>query len=250
MTKPLISVVTVVYNAVDSVGGTIKNVIAQNAEVGEVEYWVIDGGSTDGTLDIIKEYSGCLQFVSGPDSGIYDAMNKGIELCSGDWIIFMNAGDMFCSENSIKNVFASKSYPGIDVVYGDCIVNYGDLKKYRKGGNIGQLWKGSCFSHQSAFIDLNLHKKNLYNIKNRIAADFEFFYGLSAAGGNFLKVDQAISVVTSGGLSDIKRVDAMVAWWNCVNKSSVVNFHYIRIILLEMLKGFVKSVIRPVRRKS
>ncbi|XKU40901.1 glycosyltransferase [Pseudomonas [fluorescens] ATCC 17400] len=132
MTKPLISVVTVVYNAVDSIGGTIKNVIAQNAEVGEVEYWVIDGGSTDGTLDIIKEYSGCLQFVSGPDSGIYDAMNKGIELCSGDWIIFMNAGDMFCSENSIKNVFASKSYPGIDVVYGDCIVNYGDLKKYRK----------------------------------------------------------------------------------------------------------------------
>lgn len=249
MIKPLVSVVTVVYNAFDSIEGTIKSVLEQDAGAGGIEYWVVDGGSTDGTLDIIGSYSGRLRFVSASDQGIYDAMNKGVELCSGHWIVFMNAGDMFYSDNSIRDVFACESYSGVDVVYGDCVVDYGIVKKYRKGGSIDQLWKGSCFSHQSAFIDLNYHKRNFYNIKNRISADFEFFYELSVVGGVFFKVDRAIAVVTSGGLSDVKRVDAMVAWWNCVKKSNDVNFYYIKIILLEMLKGFVKNVIRRMRRK-
>ena len=98
MNNPLISVVTVSYNAVTTIEKTILSVINQNYS--NIEYIVIDGGSIDGTVDIIKKYADKITYwVSEPDKGIYDAMNKGIIVATGEWINFMNTGDTFYNEN-------------------------------------------------------------------------------------------------------------------------------------------------------
>lgn len=97
-----ISIVTVSYNAVDTIEETIQSVLGQDYEA--IEYIVVDGGSTDGTVDIIKKYSDKLSYwVSEPDNGVYDAMNKGITVASGQWINFMNSGDCFFSNHVLSD---------------------------------------------------------------------------------------------------------------------------------------------------
>ena len=104
MEKPLISIITVAYNAIQLIEATIKSVINQSYT--SIEYIIIDGGSTDGTIDIIKKYDKYLAYwISEPDKGIYDAMNKAIKKANGDWINFMNCGDTFVDENVISEIF-------------------------------------------------------------------------------------------------------------------------------------------------
>ena len=101
---PKISVVTVCYNAVETIEKTILSVI--NKTYQNIEYIIIDGASTDGTVDIINRYRDKIAyFVSEPDKGIYDAMNKGINAATGDWISFMNAGDTFYCNKTIHRLF-------------------------------------------------------------------------------------------------------------------------------------------------
>ena len=100
---PKITIVTISYNIVTYIEKTILSVVNQTYP--NIEYIVIDGGSTDGTLDVIKKYSDKITYwVSESDKGIYDAMNKGIDAATGDWINFMNAGDVFYHNNVIDEI--------------------------------------------------------------------------------------------------------------------------------------------------
>ena len=120
MTQPKasqkITVVTVCYNAVKEIEKTIQSVISQTYD--NVEYIIVDGGSTDGTLDIIRKYSSRItRWVSEPDKGIFDAMNKSAHMATGEYINFMNAGDLFFDEKVLSDIFAGRSYDE-DVLYG------------------------------------------------------------------------------------------------------------------------------------
>ena len=170
-----ISVVTVCYNAADTIEKTMLSVLNQTYH--DIEYIIIDGGSTDGTVEIIRKYADRIAYwVSEPDKGIYDAMNKGIKVATGEWINFMNAGDGFYDELVLENVFHSDYAP-------DCLVIYGKTKVHYRWGtyivtpsNIATLRLRMSLCHQSTFIRLIEHKKRLYDLNCRIVADYNFFH--------------------------------------------------------------------------
>lgn len=240
--KPLISIITIVYNGGQFLEETILSVINQTYD--NVEYIIIDGGSTDGTLDIIKKYEDKIDYwVSEKDSGIYDAMNKGIDAVTGDWINFMNAGDGFYTKDVLNKIFLQNDFKSINVVYGNHNVIYPHKTRIAKAGNIEDIWKGSQFCHQSSFVSATVHKSNKFNLSNRIGADFEFFYTLYKKHMSFKYIDIIVANYSAGGLSDIKRVDSIIGWWNVVEKDTKVNLYYVWIVLKEIFKNWVKRVI-------
>ena len=118
-----VTIITISYNAVLGIERTINSVITQTYS--NLQYIIIDGGSTDGTVDIIKKYADKIDYwVSEPDSGIYYAMNKGIAIADGDWINFMNAGDYFVDRNVIEQIFQHNIECTDNVIYGNTIGKY------------------------------------------------------------------------------------------------------------------------------
>jgi hypothetical protein len=165
---PLITVITVVYNGAKYLEDTIKSVINQTYP--NVEYIIIDGGSTDGTIDIIKKYEDYIDYwVSEPDKGIYDAMNKGIDLTAGQWINFMNAGDRFYDENLIEEIF-SKDIKKNVFIYGNAILMPLSIIQKQENWHLDILKR---IIHQSIFTPLTCLKKKKFNLKYRIMADYD-----------------------------------------------------------------------------
>jgi putative colanic acid biosynthesis glycosyltransferase len=173
--KPLISIVTVVYNGEEFLEDTIKSVIEQSYE--SIEYIIIDGGSTDGTVDIIKKYEDKIDYwVSEPDSGIYDAMNKGAKLASGDFIYFLNAGDRLLANTNIEEVVNNidslqKLYFTRAKIIGDgtsWIYPSEEIVDY-------QQWvKHNLPNHQTMFFPKSFYKSNVYDLRLKIGADDDY----------------------------------------------------------------------------
>lgn len=228
--KPLITVVTVVYDGAEFLENTIKSVIEQTYD--NLEYIVVDGGSTDGTLDIIRKYEHAIDYwVSEPDDGIYDAMNKAIDLSSGDWMSFMNSGDRFYEVSTLTRVYEfPNQYNNISVIYGDHEVRYPNKKRISIAGKIDKLWKGSQFCHQSTLIRVDFHKKNKYSLEYKMAADFKLFWDSRKSVG-FCYVNFPLSSISNGGLSDTDRTKVYVEFSNiCSNYLSSFLFRCNRII--------------------
>ena len=177
---PLISVVTVSFNCVKNIEKTICSVINQTYK--NIEYIIIDGGSTDGTLDIIKKYDRYISYwKSGPDKGIYDAMNKAIKIANGQWISFMNCGDLFYNENVLSEVFNSDTSE-FDVIYGSVQKNWGDGKKlivYPDEVKSVEM----PFCHQSSFVKTQYMKEFLFDTHYKVVADRNFFIQINKKYG-------------------------------------------------------------------
>lgn len=242
---PLISIITVVFNGKYCLEETIQDVIHQTYP--NIEYIVVDGGSTDGTLDIIHKYENVIDYwVSEKDAGIYDAMNKGIDLASGKWINFMNAGDTFYSRDVITDLFNTNEHPE-SVIYGHVHVRYDEgFSKIKKVGKLSRLWLGMQFCHQSALIQTDYHKENKYNIKNKIAADLEFFYKLYKNDATFKYMDVIISSVTAGGVSDTNRIKTIIASKEAISKHKnklMVNIAYSLILLNIIIRSLFRKIL-------
>ena len=121
MYNPVVSIVTVCYNAVGVIEKTVTSVLNQTYK--KIEYIVVDGASSDGTIEILNNYRSHIStLVSEPDKGIYDAMNKAIDMVSGEWILFLNAGDSFVDNNVLSHVFQREGLEKYSVIYGDTIM--------------------------------------------------------------------------------------------------------------------------------
>ena len=235
------SIVTIVLNDKNNIEKTIQSVLNQNIEI---EYIIIDGGSTDGTLEVIEKYRDKIDILdSEKDDGIYNAMNKATEKANGEWICFMNSGDGFYNSNVLKNILPNIEN-SVDVVYGDWEVRYASKNKIIKANNsIDKIWQGMIFSHQSCFVKKDILKEYKFNESNRITADYELFYTLYKANKRFDYIPIVLSSVSAGGVSDIKRIDSIVSRWNILEKSNKVNIYYLKLIIVEMLKSVVKKVL-------
>jgi glycosyltransferase involved in cell wall biosynthesis len=246
--KPLITVVTVVYNSENAIESTILSVLSQTYK--KIEYIIIDGGSSDATTQIIEKYlAGISLFVCEPDSGIYDAMNKAIGYANGEWIIFMNAGDLFSSILVLENVFNNSHY-NFDVLYGDVFVMSFNKKKFKSARNLNSIYKGMPFCHQSVFVRTSIHKRHYFNISYRIASDFDFFIYLFQLNYKFKYLGIPISNVSSGGISDSRRIETIKEWWLVIKKTKLNRylvfyfcFLFVKAHILIKLKKLLKVII-------
>ena len=196
-----VSIVTVCLNAVKEIETTILSVL--NQSFADVEYIIVDGGSTDGTVDVIRKYQDRIaHFISEPDKGIYDAMNKGADLATGDWINFMNAGDCFAS-NMVVEEMVSGADSNCDVLFGNTILVRGDHQMGSKGHYLENDFPR--LSHQSVFVKTNLLKESHFDLKYKISADFAFLYSLYRKGRSFCYKDIDVVQFDMMGLSTTHR---------------------------------------------
>lgn len=178
-----ISVITATYNSAKTVRDTFKSVLLQNYT--NYEYIIIDGGSKDGTVDIIREYEplfcGRMRWISEPDKGIYDAMNKGFGMATGDVVGLLNSDDFFTSNSILSSVFQAFDDDGsLDAVYGDVhFVRDGDLKKcvrYYSSKLFHRRWMRFGFmpAHPSFYCKRSVYEKyGAFDLTYKVAADFE-----------------------------------------------------------------------------
>jgi hypothetical protein len=146
-------------------------------------------------------------------------------------------------DESVFNLFNKQINKNAQILYGDHQVNYPDRKKIVKATSIDNIWKGSVFSHQSCFVKRELLEEYKFNISNKITADYELFYTLFTENKVFEYIPIVVSSVSSGGVSDIKRIESIVSRWNILDKSFKVNIYYIKLILTEMLKKYLKKLL-------
>lgn len=172
-----ISVITICYNSEKFIEQTINSVITQDYP--NIEYIIVDGNSKDNTVHIIKQYQyKIFKWISEKDNGIYDAMNKGIKMATGDWVIFMNSGDKFSSKTILSEVFKSEIKRQIQIIYGNVIMDWGDYKDYKKAYPLNGISYRMAFCHQSVFVRRSILLENLFDLSYIYAADYNQFYNL------------------------------------------------------------------------
>lgn len=174
MKKYKISVVTVCYQAVSIIEKTIQSVVCQDYP--NIEYIIVDGGSNDGTVEIIQKYTTKItKWISEPDNGIYDAMNKGVKMATGDWIIFLNAGDFYHSSN-VFSLFLKEIYEDTIIAYG-LIHYFTPEKEYdMEYIPIEKMKYLDPIPHPAAMTRLSYHKEHLFDVSFRSSGDYDFFY--------------------------------------------------------------------------
>lgn len=242
---PCVTIISVTLNNSDALETTIKSIINQTYP--NIEYIIIDGGSSDNTSSIIQKFTNKISlYVSEADKGIYDAMNKGVQLSTGEWVIFMNAGDSFNNKNVINNIFKSPRHQ-TDIVYGNHKIIYEDrFEGTHSAGEIHNLWKGMIFSHQAVFIRQKLLKKHIFSLSEPIGADFKMILEAYLDGATFKKENIVISKVLNKGLSDKERIQSILSHWRTTKKhinTFRVSSYYLCKIINMIFRQLAKSIL-------
>lgn len=197
------SIITVTYNAARWLEETIRNVLSQSYR--DIEYIVVDGGSTDGTPDIVRRYEADnIRWISEPDQGIYDAMNKGIGMATGDYLWFINAGDLLASPETAANIAALLPDLLPDIVYGETGIidekgRFRGLRRLRAPEKL--TWKsfsmGMLVCHQSFLVRREMAPA--YDLQYRFSSDFDWCICSLKRAGSVLNTHSVVSYFREGG---------------------------------------------------
>lgn len=220
---PLVTVATVVRNAADDLQRTLPSVCGQR--FGSLEIIVVDGGSTDGTLDVIRDCANHIDhWESAPDEGPYDAMQKAAVIARGRWILFMNAGDRFVDEDALGRLVEAAradadfvaghhvyvSADGIEMV--NHCVDFETTYARLLAGNLDSSWIRGTPGHQAVLTATELLRRHRFDLSFRIAADHEFMYRMRSLGAAFQVVPTIVSEYVGGGLSARQEFRCLEEW--------------------------------------
>lgn len=202
--KPVISIITVVYNSEAFIENTIRSVLSQTYQ--NIDFVIIDGGSSDNTLEIIKKYEKSIAlWQSEPDKGLYDAMNKGLKLATGDYVWFINSGDLIF-DNDTLTLAIGKESDFADIYYGETMnVNddYEEIGHRRLKAPDKLRWKsfknGMMVCHQSIIIKRQLADN--YNLKYKRSADYDWVLKALKKTDNIRNTKLTLSSFLEGGVS-------------------------------------------------
>lgn len=227
-----LSVITIVYNNAKDIERTMLSVLKQSYP--NIEYIVIDGASTDGTLDIIKKYENRLaKLVSEKDKGIYDAMNKGLALAAGDYVLFMNSGDEIYEPQTVEKVFANT--PNADIYYGETEMyneNWQSLGRRRHQAPEQFTWQsfkyGMNISHQAIYVKRSLTEP--YDLRYKYSADIDWIIKIAKKASNIANTHLYVAKYLVGGMSKQKH-------WESLKERFYILSHYY---------GFAANIINHI----
>lgn len=254
--NPTLSIITVCYNSVDVIEKTIFSVI--NQENADYEYIVIDGSSSDGTINIINKYSNQInKFISEKDSGIYDAMNKGIEVASGKYLLFLNADDILYSNVTLNKVckFIDIDKYSSDIYYGDIELEneYGIF--HQKPRDLKLFPHKMVISHQAVFVKRELLIDNLFDLNYKYCADYKQLSSLYINGARFKYMDLIIThtPLNSGATYDNYTKSTKEHFLILRERGNKVYWTEKKVLLLRMIIRFIKTytpdcVLLPIFR--
>jgi len=202
--RPVVSIITVVYNDFSGLKKTLQSI--NNQTYKNIEHIIIDGASTDGTVDLIREYQDNIHYwISEPDEGLYDAMNKGLEAANGDFVWFMNAGDLFHQDDTTEKIISLGS-GNVDIYYGDTMIvdeNYNEvgLRRLRPPKKLDwkSFKKGMLVCHQSILIKRTLADQ--YDRRYKHSADFDWVIKALKKTDSIVNTNLIIASFLDGGHS-------------------------------------------------
>jgi glycosyltransferase involved in cell wall biosynthesis len=257
--RPRITVATVVWNAVDSLPRTLDSVASQTGI--DFEYVVVDGASTDGSLDVLKSREGIDVLISEPDTGPYSAMNKAAYLATGEFIIFMNAGDTFTNPRALADL-AGAYEDGADFIAGHHVYlpkdgrqlynrvdAFDGLLAKLRSGSLTYHWRGRIPGHQATATRVSLLRELRYSSDFGIAADHELMFRAAAGGSRFATSDSYVALYEGGGLSARQPLACLKEWamiglQHSRDKSAVRRFYAPELLAQLARATFAKTSIR------
>lgn len=201
---PLVSIVTVVYNGAATLERTIQSVLEQRHPA--IEHIIVDGGSTDGTIDLLRRYDDRLAYwVSAKDRGIYDAMNKGVALCTGEWVGLINADDWYAADAVEQVMAAVKDRDDINIVHGDILIHYpggaGRVKHARVNGFLLKHWE-MVLNHPTFFVRRGYYTGRPFDAGLRVSGDHQWtLRAWLEDPRQFLYLPRVLAHFTAGGAS-------------------------------------------------
>ena len=212
MFQPKLSVITVVYNNARDIERTLLSVL--NQTYFNIEYLVIDGGSVDGTLELISKYEDRIAvLISEKDEGIYAAMNKGLALATGDYVLFMNSGDEIYAPDTVEMVFASAD--DADIYYGETEMynqNWESLGQRRHQSPLKFTWQsfqlGMNISHQAIYIKRSLTEP--YDLNYHLSSDIDWIINAAKKAAKIVNTHLYVAKYMVGGMSKTKHRQSLV----------------------------------------
>lgn len=240
-----ISIVTVTYNCRNFIRRTIRSVVSQS--IRNIEYWIIDGNSTDGTYSIALKYADknkYIKCISEPDTGIYNAMNKALEHVSGDYVLFLNAGDFFYSTDTLKYfVEYIERLNNPDIIYGNAIFYKGKevIKIDRRRINKKMFILAGTVCHQSVLAKVELFKEYNFDESFQYCADRDWLYYMYFKGKRFEYMPEVIVFFEGSGFSADKTAEKSIVEERLrLQKKYCKKYYYIHMFLRKTVEKMNK----------